>query len=594
MLRAFRINLTALSLLALVVGMLLIYATMSFAVVRRRRALGTLRALGASRGDIAADVLAESVLLGSVATAAGLVLGWVLSRSLTDLVLATINDLYFTARVTPDAVAWFPFVKAGLLGVGATLIAAMRPAAEASGEPPRSAMTDVAYEQAMRRRFAAGPAVAAAAFVAAGALIAWPGSGLVAAFAGLFCVLAGYSLLVPAATAHLLRGLLALTGRRLGLAVRMAVRGAAASLSRTGIAVTALAVAVATVVGIGVMIDSFRGSVTRWLDQSLLADYYLVTEIDGPEGFSREEIADLAAIDGVAGTSLSRVLTLPTEAGELSVRAAGEGPRGYGETLIDGDPETAFPALEAGEGIILAEAFARVRNLSVGDTLTLPARDGPRDFLVVGTFRDYRTAGSSAMLPYHVVTDVWGYLPPHGVGIYRRDDANRTAIETRLGAFAAERGDVRLAANEEIRRITLTVFDRTFEITSVLRLLAGIIAFFGILSALLALQLERGREIATLRAIGFTRRQTGANSLAQTTLLGLVAGVLALPLGIVLAALLIYVINQRSFGWTMGFVVAPEQLATGLVLSLLAAFLAGIYPARRLAAQPIATNLRGE
>jgi putative ABC transport system permease protein len=100
--------------------------------------------------------------------------------------------------------------------------------------------------------------------------------------------------------------------------------------------------------------------------------------------------------------------------------------------------------------------------------------------------------------------------------------------------------------------------------------------------------------VATLRAIGFTRRQTGANSLAQTTLLGLVSGILALPLGVVLAALLIYVINQRSFGWSMGFVVAPEQLATGIVLAVAAAFLAGVYPARRLAGQPIAANLRGE
>jgi len=594
MLRAFRINLTALSLLALVVGMLLIYATMSFAVVRRRRSLGTLRAIGATRRDVAGDILAESVLLGVVATAAGLALGWILSRSLTDLVLATINDLYFTDRVSPDGFSWFPFVKAGLLGVGATVVAALRPAMEAANEPPRTAMTDIARERTMQRRFRAGPAVAAVAFLGAAALIAWPGAGLVPAFAGLFLVLAGYALLIPPGTARLLSAAQAATGRRLGLPVRMAVRGAVASLSRTGIAVTALAVAVATVVGIGVMIDSFRGSVTDWLDQSLIADYYVVTEGAGAQGFSRAEIERLAAVDGVAGTSLSRTITLPTAAGEVSVRAAKAGPRGYGETLVAGDPETAWAALEEGDGILLAEAFANLRGLEVGDTLTLPADRGRHEFRVLGVFRDYRTAGSSAMLPYHVATDLWGYEPPNGVGIYREPDADRQAIEDALGAFAAERGDVTLAANEEIRRITLNVFDRTFEITGVLRLLAGIIAFFGILSALLALQLERSREVATLRAVGFTRAQTGANSLAQTTLLGVVSGLLALPLGVVLAALLIYVINQRSFGWTMGFVVAPEQLITGIALAVAAAFLAGLYPARRLAQQPIAANLRGE
>ncbi len=149
-------------------------------------------------------------------------------------------------------------------------------------------------------------------------------------------------------------------------------------------------------------------------------------------------------------------------------------------------------------------------------------------------------------------------------------------------------------ANAEIRRSTLEIFDRTFAITGVLRSLAGLVAFFGILSALLALQLERSREIATLRAIGLTRAQAGGNALAQTTLLGLISGVLALPLGVVLAALLVHVINERSFGWSMGFAVAPAQLVTGVVLAVLAAFLAGLYPARRLAIQPIAQGLRAE
>ena len=252
------------------------------------------------------------------------------------------------------------------------------------------------------------PAIAAIAFVAAAVLIAWPGSGLVPAFAGLFLVLAGYALLVPTATGRLLSGAQALSGPRMGLPVRIAVRGAVASLSRTGIAVTALAVAVATVVGIGVMIDSFRGSVTDWLDQSLIADYYVVTEGAGGEGFTRAEVERLAAIDGVAGTSLSRTITLPTASGEVSVRAAKAGPRGYGETLVAGDPETAWPALEEGDGILLAEAFANLRGLQVGDALTLPVNRGRHEFRVLGIFRDYRTAGSSAMLPYHVATDLWG------------------------------------------------------------------------------------------------------------------------------------------------------------------------------------------
>ncbi len=594
MLRAFRINLTALGFLALAVGMLLIYATMSFAIVQRRESLGTLRALGVTRREIAADVLAESAILGSLATGLGLLLGLALAQFLIDLVLRAINDLYFSTNVTPEGLPPLPFFKAGLLGLGATMAAALRPAIDAAREPPRVAMSRIGYEQIMARRFRATPLMACACLLLATLLIGLPGEGLYAAFAGLFFMWAGYALLIPAATAWLMRGL-GRGGRLIsGLPARLAVRGAAASLSRTGVAVTALAVAIAHVVGIGVMIDSFRGSVIHWLDRSMLADYYLVTREDVGTGFSSAEMAELRALAGVTGLSRSRTTTLKTAAGELAIRVAGAGPRGYGEELISGEADAVFAALDRQRAVLVTEPHARRNALSVGDTLTLPSPAGDLEFRVVGIFRDYRTSDSALLISYDVFSEIWGDQAPTGVGVYVAENADRDALGTALDSFARRRGATRVAPNAEIRRATLEIFDRTFAITSVLRWLAGLVAFFGILSALLALQLERSREVATLRAIGFTRTQAGGNALVQTTLLGLVSGLFALPLGVVLAALLIYVINQRSFGWSMGFVVEPRQLVTGVALAVLAAFLAGLYPARRLAAQPIARGLRGE
>jgi len=151
-----------------------------------------------------------------------------------------------------------------------------------------------------------------------------------------------------------------------------------------------------------------------------------------------------------------------------------------------------------------------------------------------------------------------------------------------------------VVANKRIREGSLAVFDRTFEITQVLRILAGLVAFLGILSALLALQLERIREASILRALGFTPRQIAKQSLVQTTVLGLTAGLFAIPLGIVLAALLVYVINQRAYGWSMSFSLFPGDLIGGVVLAVAAAFLAGIYPARRLSRGTVAQGLRYE
>jgi putative ABC transport system permease protein len=145
-----------------------------------------------------------------------------------------------------------------------------------------------------------------------------------------------------------------------------------------------------------------------------------------------------------------------------------------------------------------------------------------------------------------------------------------------------------------IERLSLEVFDRTFKITEVLRALAAIVAFLGVLSALLAIEMERAREMGVLRALGFAPQQLRTLLLVQTGLLGLVAGLVAMPIGSALAGLLVHVINRRAFGWSMDLVLAPADLALGLALAVGAALLAGVYPAWRASRGDLALALREE
>jgi putative ABC transport system permease protein len=171
--------------------------------------------------------------------------------------------------------------------------------------------------------------------------------------------------------------------------------------------------------------------------------------------------------------------------------------------------------------------------------------------------------------------------------------ARRADVENELRAAFRGR-QVRLRSTETIERVSLEVFDRTFKITEVLRVLAAVVAFCGVLSALLSIELERARELAILRALGFAPRQLTITLLTQTGLLGLAAGLAAIPLGAVLAALLVHVINRRSFGWSMDFVVTPGPLLAGLALAVGAAVLAGIYPALRATRAELGGALREE
>ncbi len=179
-----------------------------------------------------------------------------------------------------------------------------------------------------------------------------------------------------------------------------------------------------------------------------------------------------------------------------------------------------------------------------------------------------------------------------GLGVYVDKGVAPGAVEA--GIRSAVPGPLRIRSTEGIQRISLEIFDRTFQITEVLRILAALVAFLGVLSALLSIELERAHELAVLRSLGFSPRELTTTLLAQTGLLGATAGLAAVPIGTVLAVLLVHVINRRAFGWSMDFVITPAPLAMGVALAVLAALLAGIYPALRAARVGLAGALREE
>jgi putative ABC transport system permease protein len=591
---AFRTNLTAFGLLSLVVGLFLIYGTMSFAVLQRRTTLGVLRAIGVSRHELLVMVLVEAFVIGGLATILGVLVGRGLASGLVDLVLKSIGDLRFSAAVRPAEPSPWIYVQGTVLGLGATLLAAAKPAVEAARSTPTDSLQRNTLERGAIRgaRRAAGGAVLI--LLASGALLAFGPSDLEVGLTGLFGVLASGALLTPAATMVLMSLADRLVGRRLGLAVSLAIRGVNASLSRTAVAAAALTVAVATVNGVGLMIQSFRTSLEDWLAATLTADVYVGFDgsaSDAPEDAVREA---LEGLDGVERLSLTRSVAVPTANGEVTIRAQQPGSRGYGLTLVAGEPDTAFGALDAGTGVVVSERLLSAWNLEVGDTLMVPSDEGVQRLPIAGAFRDFNAGGYTVVMGMERYRRDWHDRGLSGVGIELADGVRPVAVEAAVRERMTPFGAARIRSTTEIERISLEVFDRTFEITEVLRALAAIVAFFGVLSALLAIELDRARELAVLRALGFAPREITSTLLAQTALLGGAAGVIAMPLGIGLAYLLVHVINRRAFGWSMELLVAPEPLVVGLCTAVAAAIIAGAYPAWRASRGPVGVALREE
>lgn len=596
MTRAFRLNLTALSLLALVVGAFLIYSTMNFLVVRRTRTIGILRSVGVARGGLVRAILAEALVIGVPGTLLGLLIGALLGSGLTGMVVRTIDDLYFRLQADALALPAWPFAKAAALGLGMTLLAALGPALEAASIPPRAVLSRASMERRTRRRLPWLLAAAGVALVLAVLLLAAGGSSLVVSFAGLFMVFLAAALATSPATAGLMKWLDRVLPAGAPVPVRMAIRGTTASLSRTGVAVSALAVAVATVIGVGLMVNSFRTSVDAWLRQSLRADFYLAVDEAWcrGEGGVGELAAQLRTLPAATEVTFSQRRRLQVGGEEWRLWAVDAGRRGLGSELLAGDPVETRARFAAGEVVLVSEPWAMRYGTRVGDVLTLPTPSGERTFPVAGIFRDYTSDRGVIALHRERYRELWNDECSAGIGVSFEAGADPQAARAAIEGVLPPASPIRLSNNAELRDASLAVFDRTFTITRVLQLLVGLVAFLGILSALQALQLERVRETAVLRAVGWLPRQLRVLVVAQTGLLGLAAGLFAMPLGIALAGLLVFVINRRAFGWTMSFELSAAELAQGLVLALVAALLAGLYPAWRTSRRPVAVDLREE
>jgi putative ABC transport system permease protein len=602
MTRAFRLNLQALSLLALLCGAFLIYNTMTFAVVQRRPLLAILRALGTTRGQIFGLVLGEALLIGVVGTALGEIAGVQLGRMLIARVTQTINDLYFVVNVRDVSIAPWTLIKGGLLGVAATLVAAVTPSLEATGTEPREALVRSELEARAHRAVPLLSTIGSLLLAVGLVVLVLPGGSLWLGFSGLFAILVGFSLLTPLATKVLMGVLTPVAGRLSGQLGKMATRGVVTTLSRTGIAIAALMMALSVTVGVDLMVRSFRGTVTSWLEYALPADLYLSVFTTPARRFSpggatlgQSAIDAVKDLDDVAAVNLLRHFLARVD--EEDVRAVALELSPGSRQAFDfrqGDTVTIWRRIEAGEGVMISEPLAYRRNLAEGDTVEILSPRGALALPVAGVFYDYSTEQGLLMLHRSLFQEYWADEGTTAVSVHLAPGVDPETAKTRIRALLPADLRVRLSSNVELRRESLRVFDRTFVITGVLRTLAVIVAFVGVLSALLALQLERTRELGVMRACGLTPGQLWLLVTQQTGLMGLTAGLLSLPVGVSMAAIMIHVINRRSFGWTLEMDFFPSTLLQAVAVGVGAALLAGVYPAWRMSRTRPAEALRDE
>lgn len=611
---AFRLNLTALSLLALVVGMFLIYNTITFSVVQRRPTIGTLRCLGVTRREIFTQILTETFLLAAIGGSIGIALGILLGRGAVGLVTQTINDLYYTVNVRSVAVDPLKLAKGFVLGIAASLMAALPPAYEATGIAPITAMRRSNIEQRVQKLL---PIVAVAGVVLflVGVALELLTNALVVNLAGIFFLLIGVALVSPLLTAWLMRLLAPALGRLFGVIGRMSARGVVSSISRMAIAIASLMIAVSVIIGLQSMIGSFRNTVESWLESSVTADVYVSPPASTNAGdpvIDPQVVDQFRNIAGVADVTVFRRVPVefsvpPAQSAEPT---ASDAWKSASLLAVQSDREraartfvwTARPsdALWAGmqgqDEVQVSEPFANKHGITPQrNRIFIRADQGEKPFTVVAVYYDYASDAGVILMRRDAYRRLFDDDKVSSLALYV-DDAQVQDV----GAFTQQLRrqfagrELVINANRDLRANALVVFDRTFAITGALNLLATLVAFIGVLSALMALQIERTRELGMLRANGMTLRQLWRMLLLETGLMGGAAGLLSMPAGFILALVLIYIINLRSFGWTIQLSLEWMTFAQAMLIAVGSALLAAIYPMLRLGKMQIASAVRQE
>ncbi len=587
MLRAFRWNLRVLSYISLVVGAFLIYNTISVSVVRRRPEIGILRALGASRAHVFWLFLGEALMFGLAGSVLGVALGRLLAAAAVGLIAQTVNALYTSSRPAAVTLSGGEIVTGIIAGLVIALISAFAPAREAMRVAPTEAMGRGAYEHHARlhwlRHLVIASGVAALAFAAS---LARPidGSPVGGYVAALLAIVAA-ALATPAVVLAINRLTRTLSRSLFGPAGLLAARSLIAGLARSSVVVGALATAISMMASVGIMVGSFRETVVVWLDTQLRADLYVRPAARAGAGLypalSYDVPRIIAAEKGVEAIDVFHAMEFHFR-GERSTLGAGdiEIVRRHGRMrFLTGDRDAILRSLPGHDRCIVSEPFANKHGVHPGDRLDLPLGDRNVPMTVAGVYYDYSTSQGFVILDRSTLLRYLPASPATNVAVYLQPgiDARRVQYELER-RLAGSR--VVVALNQTLRRDAMAVFDRTFTITYALEAVAVVVAMLGAANSLLALVLDRSREMGLLRYLGGSPAQIRRMVLLEAGFIGFLGTLVGLALGLVLSLLLIFVVNKQSFGWTIQFHPPVTLLAGALLLIWCATVVAGMYPAR--------------
>ena len=604
MLSSLRSGLTMASLVALLVGMFLVHNTMSISIVQRRREIGILRALGATRRDVLTLFTLEGFLLGVVGAAFGAALGIALALLLLGGTTRSVTEMFLPVAAAHLHVDRPLVLGCCSVGVVATSLAAAFAALQAARSNPIETLRAGALLRAAPPPLRPGKAelLAGVFLVAAALLLRLPAAGGFPLWPSLACVMLVFAaaLLAPRLVGLVHFATTALLGRTGSVGARMANENLPRDIVRASTTAAALMVGVAMATSFAAFVGSFVGSMSDWVDQTLSADLWVTSGARVAGGGATLPISHdlndpLAAMHDVERVERVRMADIAYKNFPIKLISSDFAALDGREHLImlEGTQEGAVRKMHEG-AVLVTENFSRRFGVHLGNRIALAAASGTRTFEVCGVVIDYTSDMGAVLLDSATYVDGWGDERVDTYKLYMRDGADPELTRRIINERFGDRYDLFVLTNHEFKQDVIAMLDQAFSEMHVLEAIAIVIAIMGIVNALLANVLDRVREVAVLRAVGMLRRQVRQMVIVEGFLLG-VAGVLGgVALGVAIGHVLLDSINVAQTGWYLPYRPSWTVVVEIAALVVVSAALAGWYPARHAARLDIADGLGHE
>lgn len=599
--KSFDTNLLALSLLALLVGLYLIYNMMTFSIHRRKNLFGTLRAIGVTKNEIFFLVLVEGLLIGLIGAIFGIMLGILLAYFLLGLISSTINYQFFSSSPNSIALDITIIYQALILGISGSIVSVLIPAWSASRIQPRE-LIDIYGKYSTYNNYHMVLFFLGLLLCSIGYLITLaPITNLIIGFIAMFLVIVGLSLTVPTTTQIVLliiSSILEKIGRP--TIVTLSVETIKNSLNTIAICIAALSVSIAMTIGIGCMIQSFRATVEEWLNQSLVADIYIAPptlsfgqDLKGIDDEFIKYVSDIPEIEYISQLGSFEIFK---DGYLLNLIVVDSAEKIFDEViqLKEGEKKDIWNDFVQTDSILISEPLAFQKNIQINDTFDILTDTGLKSFTVRGIYYDYSSTSGIAMVSKQVYDNYWNNSKVTSLALYLNDSQNSEVVFNKLLDRFDTDWDLQIISSKKLNNASMEIFDKTFEITFVLRSISLIVAFIGILGAISAIILSRAREFSILKSIGFTNNQLRTIIGNQTFIIGVISGLISIPLGIIITNLLIQIINKQSFGWSIPMQLLPSVFVEGIMVAILSSVLASIYPSIKISRNNIRKALMGE